>query len=407
MEKTPDQVWGDHFDGGGGGTGTGQGFGSGHGRLGRSHRARAPRVRYGSSSVSESTALSVGNLADIAPAEGVEAGALFSYRLAAPVDLRPHGSAMLPFLSGSVDVRRITLFNSRDEAGRAAVRVSNITKQTLPAGPVTVFEGGGFAGETGIERLKPGQRTFLAFAVDLDAEVSSVHDEQQQEIQHVTLDDEDRLEIQVLRTTRWKIELESRSASDRLVYVRLNLVNNAKVTGADEMDYDATNRTAYAVFKLNPGQKTVKELMMVEGIQRNEYLNHLKPKELEKFSKLTRLPAADRGLLAEAAKRMRERDKQDEQTKELEERRDRLNSDLERLRGHLKALGPMEGRSSGQVVQRVLKAEDELTAVLDKLTAAKKDKAAKLTALKTLLKPLSPTPKPPTAQPASPKPSSP
>lgn len=36
----------------GAGTGTGQGFGSGHGRLGRSHRARPPRVRMGSTNVS-------------------------------------------------------------------------------------------------------------------------------------------------------------------------------------------------------------------------------------------------------------------------------------------------------------------------------------------------------------------
>jgi hypothetical protein len=36
----------------GAGTGTGQGFGSGHGRLGRSHRARPPRVRMGATSVS-------------------------------------------------------------------------------------------------------------------------------------------------------------------------------------------------------------------------------------------------------------------------------------------------------------------------------------------------------------------
>jgi hypothetical protein len=36
----------------GAGTGTGQGFGSGHGRLGRGHRAKAPQVRMGATSVS-------------------------------------------------------------------------------------------------------------------------------------------------------------------------------------------------------------------------------------------------------------------------------------------------------------------------------------------------------------------
>jgi len=51
-------AWGDLLEeltgtrlGHGSGTGTGQGFGSGHGRLGRSHRARPPRVRMGHSIV--------------------------------------------------------------------------------------------------------------------------------------------------------------------------------------------------------------------------------------------------------------------------------------------------------------------------------------------------------------------
>nr|HMR04948.1 hypothetical protein [Polyangiaceae bacterium] len=86
VDRTPDQIWGDNLGtvGHGSGTGTGQGYGSGHGRI-----SRAPRVRMGrtavSGRVSASNELAIGNLAAIAPASGVESGALFSYGLPQPV----------------------------------------------------------------------------------------------------------------------------------------------------------------------------------------------------------------------------------------------------------------------------------------------------------------------------------
>jgi hypothetical protein len=50
----------------GAGTGTGQGFGSGHGRLGRSHRARPPRVRMGATIIGRDGSVSnVGGGGDI------------------------------------------------------------------------------------------------------------------------------------------------------------------------------------------------------------------------------------------------------------------------------------------------------------------------------------------------------
>lgn len=405
MERTTDQIWGDHFDEGGGGYGTGQGFGSGHGRLGGSHRTRAPKVRMGST-VSESTALSVGNLADIAPAEGIESGALFSYKLASPVDLRPHGSAMLPFMDGRVEVRRLTLFARPDEAGRAAVRVVNITKQTLPAGPVTVYEHGGFAGETGVDRMKPKQRTFLPFAVDLDIEVERVDSKRSEDVQHVSQKDE-RLNVDLLRTTRWKLELKSRGAGPRRVYLKLDLVNNASVSGADEMDYDTANSQAYAVFKLEPGQKLEREVVMVEGIQRSNHRSTLDAEKLDELAKQDRLPEADRKLLVQAAALLRQRETQNKELRQLEERRSRLNEDLSRLREHLKSLGGDKGAAgpaSGQLVQRVLRAEDELTSVLDKIAAANRDRTGKLEALTKLLEGLTPPPVPKAfPKPAAPK----
>jgi len=395
LDHTADEMWGDHFDADG--SGSGEGFGSGYGRLGRSHRARPPRVRMGATRAGneESTALAIGNLADIAPAEGVESGALFSYRLGGGgVDLRPHGSALLPFLSEAVDVRRLTLFDSLGEAGRAAVRMQNNTKQTLPAGPVTVFEQGGFAGETGIPRLKPGQRAFAAFATDLDIEVDLVNRETTDDVSHISTQD-DQLQVDYARTTRAKLELSNRSASSRLVYIRLDLVNNARIEGADELDYDKGSDRALAIFKLKPGEKFERELVMVEGLVRKNSLGDLDKERIEELLALPKLSTLDRTQLTEAAKLAPDRKVERELGEELTRRRERAESDIQRLRESLKSLGAgaATGDAATQLVQRMVKAEDELSRVLDDEEKRRKASATRLDALTKVLAKLTPPPK--------------
>jgi hypothetical protein len=170
LGRTVDAIWGDHIDDsygagglglsgvgeGGGGSGEGIGLGSigtvGHGGGFGSGSGSG----YGTSSL-----LAVGDLANVASATGVEAGVLFSYTLGQSLELRPHGSALVPFVAAKVDAEQITWLASPDANARAAVRLVNSTPQTLPSGPVALFADGGFAGEVAIDRLKPSERCFL------------------------------------------------------------------------------------------------------------------------------------------------------------------------------------------------------------------------------------------------------
>jgi hypothetical protein len=233
METTPDRMWGDEsgdsygasglgvtgIGEGGGGHGEGIGLGSvgtiGHGA--------------GVGSVGSSSALSVGNLAGIAQAEGVEAGALFRYTLKSPVDLRAHGSALVPFVSDGVKARRIASFASPGAPARSAVYLVHEGKQTLPDGPIAVFADGGFAGEAALARMKPKESTVVEFGFDLDVELTagatSGHDETK-----LLGFAKGVLSEHYLKHTLTEYEIENRSGAGRNVSLTLNLNNNAKVT---------------------------------------------------------------------------------------------------------------------------------------------------------------------------------
>lgn len=392
QDTTVDQIWGDNLDSGvishGSGTGTGQGFGSGYGRAGGSHRARAPSVRMGAT-VSSSDALSVGNLAAIAPAEGVEAGALFSYKLAQLLDLRAHGSALVPFLQSSVVTRRISWFTGPGSPARSALRFVNATRQTLPAGPIALYEGGGFAGEAGLARLKPTERAFLQFGVDLDVELDSVESESKDLPQQVRFKNQ-YLEEDFFRQSERKYALKNRSRAVRTVYLSLDVVNNSTVEGADELDYDVSGRKPLAVFKAQPGKKLERTLKIKEGLQSSTHINNLTAKRLTELSALEVLPASDRAILKEAAARIEEAEARSKENDEAKEAIEEVTRDLERLRQHLTAVGDKSGQgaNANPFVKRILDAEDKLTALRTKAKALEIAMADKRKAAQAVLEKL-------------------
>ncbi|MEQ9323593.1 MAG: hypothetical protein RIF41_30805, partial [Polyangiaceae bacterium] len=123
LDKTVDNMWdplGESFGVGGlglsgvGAGGGGRGEGIGLGSIGT--------IGHGAGSgEGASGLLGVGNLAELATADGVEAAAMFRYALKRPIDLRAHGSALLPFLSAALDVTSIAYVESPGQTARTAV----------------------------------------------------------------------------------------------------------------------------------------------------------------------------------------------------------------------------------------------------------------------------------------------
>jgi hypothetical protein len=381
LDTTVDEIWGDNLDigtiGHGSGTGTGMGYGSGYGRLGGSHASRAPSIRMGTA-VGSSEELKIGNLAAIAPAEGVEAGALFSYTLAEPLDLRAHGSALVPFMASEVLTRRITWFQNANETGRSALRFTNATRQTLPAGPISIYEAGGFAGEAGLDRLKPKERSFLQFGADLDVELELVKDESKDDTQRVSFA-KHTLTEDFLRSHVKKIELKNRSRAMRVVYLSLDIVDNSKVEGADELDYDKTGNKPLAVFMVPPGKKLERTLKIQEGLKSTTHVDSLTAERLEQLAAIEKLPSADRANLKDAAARLREAEAKATEKEDTQKSLEEMDGDLKRLREELAALGDKSGQgaSANPLVKRILENEDKLLALRQKLKtldAALKDR---------------------------------
>ncbi|HWL75081.1 MAG TPA: hypothetical protein VNQ74_14520, partial [Burkholderiaceae bacterium] len=107
-------------------------------------------------------------------AQASDVGELFRYTIATPVTLPRQQSAMLPIVNESVEGEKLSIYNTSVHAKHPlnGLRLKNSTELHLMQGPVTVFDGGVYAGDARVEDLQPGTERLISYALDLDVEVA-------------------------------------------------------------------------------------------------------------------------------------------------------------------------------------------------------------------------------------------
>ncbi len=112
-----------------------------------------------------------------ATAAGRELGDLFEYRFSSPVTVKKNESAMLPFLQQKVGWRKLLIYSDRSlQSPMNAAEITNNTGKTLDGGPITVYEGGAYAGEALVETFKANDKRLISYGVDLGTRITTAID---------------------------------------------------------------------------------------------------------------------------------------------------------------------------------------------------------------------------------------
>ncbi len=120
----------------------------------------------------------------LAAAQGGDVGELFKYDIKNPVTLARQRSAMLPIINEAVEGEKLSIYNPGVQPKHPlnGVRLKNSSKLHLMQGPMTVFDGGVYAGDAKIPDLPPGSERLLSYALDLDVEVAPTSDNRPQQL---------------------------------------------------------------------------------------------------------------------------------------------------------------------------------------------------------------------------------
>src|SRR5262249_27574930 len=113
------------------------------------------------------------SIASVATAEDI--GDVCHYVIDDRVSLPRQKSAMLPIVQQTVDAAKPSIFNEQVPAKfpLLGLRFPTTAPQPLMQGPITVYEGPGYAGDSRIQDLQPGEERLLSYALDLGTEVKT------------------------------------------------------------------------------------------------------------------------------------------------------------------------------------------------------------------------------------------
>jgi hypothetical protein len=106
-------------------------------------------------------------------ASGASLGDFFQYTVDQPVSLARQKSAMLPIVGKDVEATRVSIYNPAVQAKHPllGLRLKNTSGLHLAQGPITVFEGHTYAGDTRVHDVQPNEERLVSYAIDLGTEV--------------------------------------------------------------------------------------------------------------------------------------------------------------------------------------------------------------------------------------------
>ncbi len=212
---------------------------------------------------------------DFQPAAvGGEVGELFQYAIRTPVSIGRQRSAMLPIVSADVSGERLSIYNERVQPKHplCGLRLKNTTGLHLMQGPITVFDGGVYAGDARIEDIPPDAERLVSYALDLDVEVAPELCRQESQIIEATIAG-GRLREVCRHRTRQEFRLRNSGQKPKTVLLehplrpRWELVEPAEAT--------ETTRNLYR-FSMEVGPKSASALTVVQEMTQRKRVRILR-----------------------------------------------------------------------------------------------------------------------------------
>jgi hypothetical protein len=299
----------------------------------------------------------VGGVMDTA--QGADAGDQFEFTLKKPVTLARQQSAMLPLVEGAVTAEKTLVFSGqRAQAGVTAhpaisVQITNNTGMKLPAGPVTVFDGGVYAGDALIEFLSEGEKRIISYGDDLSVSCS-VSAAFKRMIASVTVS------RGVMTLSRKNINEKTYTMRNAASTAKKLIIEHPITRGAVLTSPSSFSEQTAALYRfaLNLAAGAALNFQVSEETPVFETINLLQLNDatFAAFSTNAEIPLNVRNAFSEALRLKRRVDDAAKELADLEERRGRLVADEDRIRSNIEAVG--KESPQGQEYLRRLAAQD-------------------------------------------------
>lgn len=307
-----------------------------------------------------------------AAAEGEEVGDLFEYQIAQPVTVKRDRSALIPILQTRMEGTRVSIFNAATQRSRpmSGMLLKNTSQLTLEDGALTVIDGNAYAGESLMERLKPGEQRLVSFALDLGT-LATVREE-----------DEDKSPAYMIRITGGTLYAYY-YGREKKVYTLTNQTDKPRIVYVEhpvredwELDDHATQKpegksARYYRFRVELAPRESKQLPVVEREESQETyaLLNISPDVIQLFFSRHYIDDATRSALQNILDLKGRVAAADARIAAIDKEIREIGDDQKRLRENIEAL--TKTAEARQLITRYVAKADEQETRLEQLTKEK------------------------------------
>jgi hypothetical protein len=300
------------------------------------------------------------------------AGDQFEFTLKNPVTLERRQSAMLPLVEGAVKAEKTLVFSGAKALGGATVHpaisaeLTNSSGMKLPAGPITVYDGGTYAGDALIEFFPENEKRLISYGDDLSVTGNLTASG----TRYITGVNVAGGIMTIQRKQTYEKEYTIRNASEETK----KLIIEHPITQGSELSEPKTadDRTANLYrFARNLGAKQVLSFKVREDSPVSERLSltQLRPEAFLSYASNQEIPANVRAALNRAIELKKKADDMAAAQTELENQRERLVSEQERVRLNLEAAGNQTPQGQ-EYLKRLAALDVNIDNLTDRIEAA-------------------------------------
>ncbi len=279
-------------------------------------------------------------------AKGIEAGALFSYEFPGRVNVRKGESVMLPFLQTPVSATRLLIYSDRQSVKNhpmLAFEMDNDSGLTLDGGPVTVFDGGEYAGEALFETTVKGEKRLLSYGVDLGTNIRLEPSSGTRNIQQVKIQ-RGVMTVSLRMRTNLKYSASNMDARAKTLLVERPVVRNYEVVSPQPVAKTSTaNR-----FRVELPANGAAQIEIVEEYPHTDIvqLRNMNENALLVYSRNSTISQAVRQALEAIIAKQREIARTQQELSDAEKRLSTLNNSMERVRRNMGSLNSVRGQET-------------------------------------------------------------
>ena len=298
-------------------------------------------------------------------AVAADAGGQFEFTIKNPVNLNRRMSAMFPLIDSQIEARKILIYSGIGRHPRLGSELTNTTNMKLPAGPVTVYDGGVYAGDALIEFWNENEKRLISFGEDLSV-TAVISDSSARNVSTVSVSGG------VMTINRNLVYIKTYTIVNSSSDSKALVVEHAKTSQTELVSPKADEQTE-TIYRFNVALPANRQTVFTVSEQRpiSERITLLsqRPDVILSYTTNQEIPARVRQAFQKAAELRLAFDTAETTVKDIQTQRNGLITDQDRIRRNLEAAGS-QTQQGQEYLRRLVALDGEIDALASTLEKA-------------------------------------